>query len=222
MSSFIKIWKPAKEAIVLDIGIRQAIWASLWSLFSAAPEKVKIFSRGPCLSLFFWSSCGLSASVMHSGSSYSSLVCTTAWSVLSIHSWKFPLWSLKRSSNMYFGSGIEGMTDFWSLCHLHRRIKRISIIRSTASKQLNTINVFDGDFISSLHESKNNHKKSMWKSYFFFNSVSNHARILTVLKTKQNRNKRFSEARQVKLFNWNWKAIICQILQQKKIVVLFI
>lgn len=26
--------------------------------------------------------------------------------------WKFPLWSLKRSTNTYFGSGIAGMTDF--------------------------------------------------------------------------------------------------------------
>lgn len=29
--------------------------------------------------------------------------------------WKFPLWSLKRSTKTYFGSGIAGITDFWSL-----------------------------------------------------------------------------------------------------------
>lgn len=86
MSSFTTFWGTAKETVLLNVGIRRAFWVVLGLLFPVAPEKLKIFSLGSWLSLFFLSVCWFSSSMMHSSSSHSNLVCTTAWSVLSIHS----------------------------------------------------------------------------------------------------------------------------------------
>lgn len=81
-----------------------------WSVDAAQGEKLFSWVRGHLKQHQPRTSVGSCFQITHSTAKFIDLFARKG-----MFTWKFPLWSLKRSVNIYFGSGMVGITDFWSL-----------------------------------------------------------------------------------------------------------